>query len=294
MDKPQKLILSALILVSVASWVAAQVFEQDTMLAMGEVNAVSLSVFTSVWTVGMAAMMFPAIVPMVLLYNRLVNSGGTNQVSVSEPPRKTYSTKVMLFVSCYLVVWSLTGIALLLGWSEGMRLLGGSIDQSVHYVFAAVLMISGVYQFTPLKSKCLGYCESPMSFFMRRWSSGTGGAVKMGLYHGLYCLGCCWPYFLLMVALGWMNLFWMALFAALIFGEKIWSRGIWLARIAGAGFIVAGVLVGIGTVQIEPMMAMESGEMDGMSMGGTAMGEMPKDEVPIDDTHMNAMLVLFS
>lgn len=294
MDKPQKLILSALILVSVASWVLAQAFEQDMMLGMGDVNAASISIFTSVWTVGMAAMMFPAIVPMVLLYNRLVNSGGTNQLSVSEPPRKTYSAKVMLFLSCYLVVWSLTGIALLLGWSEGMRLLGGSIGQSVHYVFAAVLIISGAYQFTPLKSKCLGYCESPMSFFMRRWSSGTGGAVKMGLYHGLYCLGCCWPYFLLMVALGWMNLFWMALFAALIFGEKIWSRGIWIARIAGVGFVVAGALVGFGTVRIEPMMVMESGEMDGMPMDETAMDEMPKDEASMGDTPMNTMLVLMS
>lgn len=281
MDKPQKLILFTLVAVSVASWSAAQLFEQDMMLAMGRVeNPLSLSIFTSIWTVGMAAMMFPAIVPMVLLYNRLVNSGGTNQMSVSEPPRKTYSGKVILFISCYLEVWSLTGIGLLLGWSEVMRLIGGSAAQSLHYVFAAVLIVSGIYQFTPLKSKCLGYCESPMSFFMKRWSAGTAGAVKMGMYHGLYCLGCCWPYFLLMVALGWMNLFWMAIFAAIIFGEKIWSRGIWVARLAGAGFIVAGVLVVAGIVQIDPMMNM--GSMEGISM----------EEMPAEETPMNTMLLL--
>lgn len=244
MDRPQKVILSSLILVSVASWVAAQYFEQDMMLAMGGVeNALSISIFTSIWTVGMAAMMFPAIVPMVLLYNRLVNSGGPNQASVSEPPRKAYSNNVLLFVSCYLVVWSLTGIGLLLGWSEIMRLSGPSIGQSTHYVFGA------------------------MSLFMRRWSSGTAGAIKMGMYHGLYCLGCCWPYFLLMVALGWMNLTWMALFAAIIFGEKIWSRGILIAKIAGAGFIVAGLLVAMGTIQVDPMMGTmgsENMEMNAM------------------------------
>lgn len=265
MDKPQKVILSSLILVSITSWVAAQLFEQDMMFAMGRTeNVLSISIFTSLWTVGMAAMMFPAIVPMVMLYNKLVNSGaGANQVSVSEPRRKIYSARVLLFVSCYLVVWSLTGIGLLLGWSEVMGLLNGSIGQSLPYVFGAVLIISGIYQFTPLKTKCLGYCESPMSFFMKRWSSGAAGAVKMGLYHGLYCLGCCWPYFLLMVALGWMNLFWMAIFTAIIFGEKIWSRGIWLVRIAGAGFIVAGMLVGMDIIQINPMMDMGHGAVNG-------------------------------
>src|ERR687897_1116100 len=116
----------------------------------------------------------------------------------------------------------------------------------VNIVFGALLVISGLYQFSPLKTKCLGYCESPLSFFMRRWRSGTTGAVKMGIYHGLYCLGCCWPYFLLMVALGWMNLLWMALFAGIIFGEKVWSRGIWIARAAGIGLTVVGILVAAG------------------------------------------------
>ncbi|MDW0281465.1 MAG: DUF2182 domain-containing protein [Nitrososphaeraceae archaeon] len=76
-----------------------------------------------------------------------------------------------------------------------------------------------------------------------RFSSNTIGAVKMGTYHGLYCFGCCWPYFLLMVALGWMNLLWMSLFAAIIFGEKVWKRGgIWIARGAGIGFVLLGIL----------------------------------------------------
>jgi Predicted metal-binding integral membrane protein (DUF2182) len=68
----------------------------------------------------------------------------------------------------------------------------------------------------------------------------------MGVYHGIYCLGCCWAYFLLMVALGWMNLLWMGLFAGIIFGEKMWSRGIWIARAAGIGLTVAGILVAAG------------------------------------------------
>jgi len=74
----------------------------------------------------------------------------------------------------------------------------------------------------------------------------------MGMYHGLYCLGCCSPYFLIMVALGWMNLLWMALFAGVIFGEKIWSKGIRIARGAGVGLAIIGIMAIIGLIIITP------------------------------------------
>jgi hypothetical protein len=87
---------------------------------------------------------------------------------------------------------------------------------------------------------------------MRRWRSGSIGAIRMGTYHGLYCLGCCWPYFLVMVALGWMNLLWMALFAGVIFGEKIWSKGIWIARSVGLGLAIVGIMAIFGLIIITP------------------------------------------
>lgn len=109
---------------------------------------------------------------------------------------------------------------------------------------------------------------------MRRWRSGTLGAVKMGTFHGLYCLGCCWPYFLLMVALGWMNILWMALFAAIIFGEKIWLRGgKWIARSAGVGFITLGIIALLGIIEIPT----------------TGVEEHGKDNTPMDDNSMNMM-----
>ena len=70
----------------------------------------------------------------------------------------------------------------------------------------------------------------------------------MEIYHGLYCLGCCWPYFLLMVALGWMNITWMVLFAGIIFVEKIWSKGIWISRFTGIAFAIVGTLTIVGIV----------------------------------------------
>jgi predicted metal-binding membrane protein len=289
------------VFISSIMWIVS-LQQYDTMMSsmMMFYNPVGLSLFTLIWTAGMAAMMFPAITPMVLLYNRLIKSNNTSSnngakgieeegksssLIVSEEeerqgirkkassPLSSYPFKIILFVGSYLAVWALTGIAILIGWSIPMNYFflmetSSSTKQYLDIVFGALLVISGLYQFSPLKTKCLGYCESPMSFFMRRWRSGITGAIKMGTYHGLYCLGCCWPYFLLMIALGWMNLLWMALFAAIIFGEKIWLRGgRWIARSAGVGFIVLGVLALLGILEIP------TGGMEEVSKDNTAVEE---------------------
>jgi len=245
----QKLILISLLSISAFSWIMS-VNQPDMMSIMVNYNPVLIGLFTASWTAGMAAMMFPAIVPMVLLYNKLL----TNEQSISsaetlEP--KFYKLKMILFVGMYLVIWALTGVGLLLAWSVPMNYVVISNDVNNNaIIFGIILIISGIYQFTPLKNKCIGYCESPLSFFMRRWNNGIIGAVKMGIFHGFYCLGCCWPYFLIMVSLGWMNITWMALFAAVIFGEKIWLRGIWIARSVGIVLISVGILNSLGIVVI--------------------------------------------
>ena len=266
MHKLQKIILLSLVSTSALAWVVSK-DQPDMMKAMMTYDPITISLFTASWTVGMVAMMFPAISPMVLLYNRLIKSNndtgsgssiGKDEVSSSlvveeknnndhnTPHSSTFSylLKMMLFVGCYLAVWALTGIVLLLAWSVPLNtfVVMGIERKQLDIIYGVLLIIAGAYQFSPLKTTCIGYCESPLSFFMRRWRSGTIGAVKMGTYHGLYCLGCCWPYFLLMVSLGWMNLLWMGLFACVIFGEKIWSRGVWVARIAGIGLMTLGLI----------------------------------------------------
>ncbi len=256
MNRVQKAVVVSLIATSAIAWIAS-IDQPDMMVAMTTYNLLLISLFTASWTAGMAAMMFPAITPMVLMYNRFVTNIENNRdiqssVTIQEERRKAGSSfpslKVIIFVGCYLLVWAVTGIALLLGWSIVMNSTVMTTQNIIliQYLFGALLIISGIYQFTPLKRICIGYCESPMSFFMRRWRDGTLGAVNMGVYHGIYCLGCCWPYFLLMVALGWMNLLWMGIFAGIVFGEKMWSRGIWVARAAGVGLTLVGILVAAG------------------------------------------------
>jgi predicted metal-binding membrane protein len=246
----------------------------------------------------MAAMMFPAITPMVLLYNRLVtnkqnNRGSQSSVTIQEEEEDNSKVKssrsfpplrIILFVGSYLFVWALTGIALLLGWSLVMNntIMTAESASLIPYLYGSLLIVAGVYQFTPLKRICIGYCESPMSFFMRRWREGTSGAANMGLYHGLYCLGCCWAYFLLMVALGWMNLLWMGLFAGIIFGEKMWSRGIWVARAAGIGLAVVGILVSAGML---PSLVSSAASMTS-SEDGTGVEMMVEDSANTNNNRM--------
>ncbi|HJT47365.1 MAG TPA: DUF2182 domain-containing protein [Nitrososphaeraceae archaeon] len=320
MDRIQKIILISIISIAAISWILS-IDQPDMMAAMMNYNPIAISLFTISWTIGMAAMMFPAIVPMVLLYNRIVkNSAGSNsdgsntlgrdispsQTSVfAEPDDKekedddnnkvmrkkrtlpspllllslsnlASSVNITLFVGSYLLVWAITGIVLLLAWSVPVNhFLMHMKTSQIQIVYGVILVISGVYQFSSLKTKCLGYCESPLSFFMRRWRSGTRGALKMGIYHGFYCLGCCWPYFLLMIALGWMNLLWMALFAGVIFGEKVWSKGIWVARSTGVALTIVGIMAILGLIVTPTGMNDNNGsnntnaENDGIHVGGS-------------------------
>jgi predicted metal-binding membrane protein len=252
-------------------------------------DPIAISLFTAIWTAGMAAMMFPAITPMVLMYNRLLTNRKNNEnrqssVTIQEGKEGKAtssfpSLRIILFVGSYLLVWALTGIALLLGWSMVMNntiMIASENTMLIQYLYGSLLIIAGAYQFTPLKRICIGYCESPMSFFMRRWRDGTSGALKMGVYHGIYCLGCCWAYFLLMVVLGWMNLLWMGLFAGIIFGEKIWYRGIWVARAAGVGLAIVGILVVTGMLPslVSPSTTSMTGNQEGTGDDMTTMVQM--------------------
>lgn len=305
------MIVAALIGTSSAAWIAS--IQQPNMMMAAAMpittyDPLTISLFTASWTAGMAAMMFPAITPMVLLYNRFVaksneeeqGKSGQSSFTVQEKHRRPSSPplhsslKVILFVGSYLLVWALTGIGLILGWSvlmnntiiTMMATHANSQQQLLPSIYGIILVIAGAYQFTPLKRICIGYCESPLSFFMRRWrrDDGTYGAMRMGVWHGIYCLGCCWAYFLLMVALGWMNLLWMGLFAAIIFGEKVWKKGIWVARAAGVGLAVAGILVISG--MIPSIMMPSSSAASSMSEDTSSSGSSSSSSsLSIDGNH---------
>ncbi|MFB5601006.1 MAG: DUF2182 domain-containing protein [Nitrososphaeraceae archaeon] len=276
MHNIQKLILVSLILTSIIAWLFS-INQSDMMETMTSLNPIAVLIFTISWTVGMAAMMFPAIVPMVLLYNRLImrDHNDSYHPNVFKHTNKrqfplifsylNYSLKTILFVASYLFIWAITGILLLVSWSILMNNIFMTFEiLDLNILYGFLLIISALYQFSSLKRKCLRYCESPLAFFTRRWKGGDiTDTLKMGTYHGLYCLGCCWPYFLLMVALGWMNIAWMGLFAGIIFAEKMWSKGIWVSRSTGIIFALVGILTILGIVTLYN----DNMYMDTMNMG---------------------------
>ena len=175
MYKTQKAVAASLIATSALAWIAS-INQPDMMVAMTTYNPLSISIFAASWTAGMAAMMFPAITPMVLMYNRFVtnrknNKGNYSSVTIQEEKedKATSSTttsfpsfRTILFVGSYLLVWALTGIVLLLGWSAVMNntiMTTGNNTVLIQYIYGSLLIIAGVYKFTPLKRICIGYFE---------------------------------------------------------------------------------------------------------------------------------------
>ena len=106
---------------------------------------------------------------------------------------------------------------------------------------SAVLIAAGLFQFTPLKSACLRHCRSPVGYLLTRWRHGRGWAFRIGLAHGLNCLGCCWALMAVAFALGVMNLLWMAVLTLMILVEKTLPRGDSLGRAFGVALVLWGI-----------------------------------------------------
>ena len=116
-------------------------------------------------------------------------------------------------------------------------------DRGGPYVAGAAIGLAGIYELTPLKSVCLRHCRSPLHFVLGGWRDGWRGALRMGVEHGGYCVGCCWGLMVVLFALGIMSLAWMAVVAALIFAQKVLPRGEVLTRVFAVGFVAAGIWI---------------------------------------------------
>ena len=184
--------------------------------------------FLVAWIVMMAAMMLPSSAPMFLLY-RLSASNGPNG-----------ELRTLLFGTGYLLVWAAVGVVVLVVQSTLDSLVSPELRP---LGVAAVLLAAGVYQFTPLKATCLRACQTPADFLVRHWRAGTLGALRLGLDHGLYCLGCCWALMAVLVAAGGMGLAWVALIALIVLVEKLAPRAVWFSRAVGVAFVLGAVLV---------------------------------------------------
>jgi predicted metal-binding membrane protein len=184
------------------------------------------------WAVMMTGMMLPSAAPMLLLFGAARRRQGG-----ASGARQVYA-----LAAGYLAVWALfsaaaTAIQRVLA---GMLVVSPMMELTSSRAGAALLVVAGVYQLSPLKRACLVACQAPMAFLMRRWRSGTGGAFRMGVEHGAYCVGCCWALMLLLFVGGVMNLAVIAALTVFVAFEKLTPLGESGARVSGILLVALG------------------------------------------------------
>ena len=247
----QLAVLAMLALLTVAAWAVTltqmvdmagpMAAPQSSMghggMAMGSTvgpdPGVRLVLYLGTWVAMMAAMMLPAAAPMILMFGTVYRT---------KRERGGAFVPTWVFVGGYLAVWAAFGAC---AWAvsdvgQGLAQAYPALHELGPRVAAAAMIAAGLYQVTPLKERCLSHCRSPLSFVMRHWRPGVGGAWRMGVDHGVYCVGCCWALFSLLVIVGLASLPWMGLITLIVCAEKLLPFG------RAVSFSVAALLCGLG------------------------------------------------
>ena len=235
-------ILGGLAVLTVLAWAATiwQTAAGDRLMMAGvpmslelagRLGITSAALFLLIWIVMMAAMMFPSVWPVVLVYAAVVRTRGRGSVP--------------LFVTGYLLIWGALGVLAYGGYVGVGAVLASTpgLSGRLAALTGALVVIAGLYQFTPLKRACLAHCRGPLEYLGRHWRDGRAGAFRMGVAHGAYCMGCCAGLILALLALGAMDLRWMATASAAIALEKLGPRHRAIPGAVGIGLILLGIAV---------------------------------------------------
>jgi predicted metal-binding membrane protein len=225
----------ALMALAVAAWgyVAYQAACTGSMasetggMVMGGIGEIVL--FLSGWTRMMVAMMVPATLPLILLYRTIAR----NRLSFL---RARVGTVTLL--AGYVAVWAAAGLPV---YAYSLFAKGAVPLATVPP--ALLLVVGGIYQFTPLKRICHARCSSPLFFLTQNWRPGATGALRLGMLHGVDCLGCCAGLMAGPLALGMMDLAWKLTAAVIVFAEKTISGSHRIARPLGVVMVAGGVVL---------------------------------------------------
>ena len=166
------------------------------------------------WAIMMVGMMVPSAAPTVMIYAAIARKAARDRTVVAP---------TAVFVSGYVVLWTLFCVlATMAQWGlDQASLLSPMMVTTSPAIGSGLLIAAGVYQITPIKSACLKHCRSPAHFLSEHWRKGITGAFRMGLEHGVFCVGCCWVLMGLLFLGGVMNLIWIAAIAMFVFVEKV-------------------------------------------------------------------------
>lgn len=238
-DRVSYLVGAALVVISGIAWVGVVRQGMDMQPGMtsdaGTLSLSAAAIFLAAWGVMMAAMMLPSATPMIVMYEKI--SRGL--------ARRERVLPTALFAAIYLSIWLGLGVLVYIA-GVGLSALAETNPDLTGWlprILAAVLVATGLYQFTTPKQACLRNCRTPVSFLMSHWRSGYAGTVKLAIAHSAYCVGCCVALMVVLVAAGAMSLPWVLLIATIVFVEKLLPRGDLFARAAGVGFVVLGLAI---------------------------------------------------
>jgi predicted metal-binding membrane protein len=235
----RNVILGLLLVLAAAAWAELvwQGAEGDMVMAMDSPTmGLRAPLFLAIWVIMMVAMMFPTAAPMIVTFHK---------VQAGKRQRGEAFVSTWIFVAAYLLVWGLSGVVAYAGAlaAEAIAARTALSPATAARIGGGVLVVAGLYQFTPWKNICLLKCRTPISFIMTSWHDGAAGALRMGLLHGAYCLGCCWLLFVILFPLGVMNIAAMAVITLVIFAEKSLPWGGAVTRAAAVALIVYGFAV---------------------------------------------------
>ncbi|MES3035846.1 MAG: DUF2182 domain-containing protein [Gemmatimonadota bacterium] len=192
-----------------------------------------LALLVIMWAVMMVAMMLPSAAPLVLLFAT---------ISRRRRERRSPAAPTTALAAGYLLAWAAFAVAAgIAQWAlHRAALLSPATSTAGPTLGGLLLVAAGLYQWTPLKGRCLSECRSPLGFLTREWREGTRGALVMGARHGAFCVGCCWVLMALLFVAGVMNMLWIAALTIYVLVEKVAPAGGWFARVAGLLLVAWG------------------------------------------------------
>jgi predicted metal-binding membrane protein len=237
-------LLLALLLCSGIAWFGLLRFA-DRMSAMPAMSAMpdmpGMAATTSsgpwflfvMWAVMMVAMMLPSASPFILLFASIQRARRVQQAP---------AVNTALLVAGYLIAWTVFAAvaSVVQTLLQTRSLVSAAMVSTSTLISACILIGAGIYQWLPVKELCLKACRSPLGFLATEWRDGRRGAVVMGLRHGVFCIGCCWPLMALLFVVGVMSLVWIAVISLLVLVEKLAPRGFAIARAGGVVLACAG------------------------------------------------------
>ena len=261
-------LIGILVLLAAVAWLVTD--ERMAGMDMGPgTDPGALGFWVTAWVVMMGAMMFPSIAPMVVMHAR-IHEG--KRAKGKAPPFGATA----VFVGGYLLAWSVAGLAGYSILTVGHELSPGFLawDEAGRYLAGGVILAAAIYQLTPLKDVCLSKCRSPFAFLLTAWKPGRLGALRMGIEHGGWCVGCCWALMAALIALGVMSVGWMIFVAALIASEKLLPWKAVANRSIAILLVVLGLAVALVPERVPGLTvpseaigaAMQGGSMDGPAM----------------------------